>query len=139
MTAFKRIMVGVDGSDNSIRAAQNAAVLASVFDSDIVLLFGINPWESAYYTGLPTMEGAERAKRNYRPPRTKELCEEAGSEPMLKVAQGKLVEAILDLSVIGYDLVVLRAQGINAMARFLMGGVSTQVVQLSKVPVMAVP
>ena len=139
MTAFKKILVGVDGSDNSVRAAQRAAELASVFHSDIVLLFVIHPRESAYYTGLPTAEGAERAKGEDRLLRAKEVCEESGSKPELKVLPGNPAEVILDQSEEGYDLVVLGTRGISAMARFLMGSVTTRVVQLSKIPVMVVP
>jgi nucleotide-binding universal stress UspA family protein len=139
MTAFKRILVGVDGSDNSIRAAQKAAEMASVFHSDIVLLYVIQPGESAYYTGMLTTERAELAKGKEKLNRARLTCEEAGLKPELKVMLGNPAEVILDLSDEGYDLIVVGTRGIGALARFLMGSVSTRVVQLSKAPVMVVP
>ncbi len=139
MTAFKRILVGVDGSDNSLRATKKAAEMASVFHSDIVLLHVIHPGESAYYTGMPTTEGAEHAKGEEKLYRARLTCEEAGLKPELKVMLGNPSEVILDLSDEGYDLIVVGTRGTGTLARFLMGSVSTRVVQLSKAPVMVVP
>jgi nucleotide-binding universal stress UspA family protein len=139
MTAFKRILVGVDGSDNSLRAVGIAAEIASLFRSEIMLLHVLQPSESAYYTGMPTTEEAERAKGEERLYRAKAVCEEAGLVPELKVMLGNPAEAILDLAEDGYDLVVVGTRGMSALARFLMGSVSTRVVQFSNVPVMVVP
>ena len=139
MTTIKRILVGVDGSDNSIRAAQKAAELASIFEAEIVLLHVIQPTESAYFTGMPTSESAERAKGEERLYRAKEVCEEEGLKPELKVSLGNPAEIILDLSDESFDLVVVGNRGISALGRFLMGSVSTRVVQYSKIPVMVVP
>ena len=139
MTTFKRILVGVDGSDNSLRAAQKAAELASVFKAEVVLLHVIQPAESAYFNGMPTSEGAERAKGEERLYRAKEVCEEEGLHPELKVRLGNPAEIILDLSDEGFDLVVVGNRGISALVRFLMGSVSSRVVSYSKIPVMVVP
>jgi len=139
MTTFKKILVGVDGSDNSLRAAQKAAELASIFGAEIVLLHVIQPAESAYYNGMPTSEGAERAKGEERLFRAKEVCEEEGLKPELRVRLGNPAEIILDLSEEGFNLVVIGNRGISALVRFLMGSVSTRVVQYSKIPVMVVP
>ena len=43
MTAFKRILVGVDGSHNSLRTARIAAEMASIYHSEIVLFHGLPP------------------------------------------------------------------------------------------------
>jgi nucleotide-binding universal stress UspA family protein len=139
MTAFKKILVGVDGSDNSLRAAHRAAELASLFQSDIVLLNVIQPTESAYYNGMPTTESAERAKGEEKLYQAKKVCENAGLKPDLKVRLGNPAEEILNLAEDGFDLLVVGTRGQTALARFLMGSVSTRVVQLSKVPVMVVP
>jgi nucleotide-binding universal stress UspA family protein len=139
MSTFNRILVGVDGSDNSLRAVRKAAEMASVFHSDIVLLYVIQPEDSAYYTGMPTTEGAERAKGEEKLYQAKKMCEEAGLKPELKVDLGNPAEVILDLSDEGYDLIVVGTRGVSALARFLMGSVSTRVVQYSKAPVMVVP
>jgi nucleotide-binding universal stress UspA family protein len=139
MTAFKRILVGVDGSDNSLRAAQIAAETAALFRSDIALLCVLQPAESAYYTGMPTTEESEKAKGEEKLYRARTVCEEAGLKPDLKVMLGNPAVAILDLAEDGYDLVVVGTRGISGLSRFLMGSVSTRVVQFAKVPVMVVP
>lgn len=139
MTAFKRILVGVDGSDNSLRAARIAAETAALFRSEITLLYVLQPTESAYYTGMPTTDEAEKAKGEEKLYRAKAVCEEAGLKPALKVMLGNPAEAILDLAQDGYDLVVVGTRGISGLSRFLMGSVSTRVVQFAKVPVMVVP
>lgn len=139
MTAFKRILVGVDGSDNSLRAAQKAAEIASFFHAAIVLLHVIQPTESGYYTGMPTSEAAEQAKGEDKLYRAQKACEEAGLVPELKVMLGNPAEVLVNHSALGYDLVVVGTRGIGALARFIMGSVSIRVVQLSKAPVMVVP
>jgi nucleotide-binding universal stress UspA family protein len=139
MTAFKRILVGVDGSDNSLRAAQTAAETAALFRSDITLLCVLQPAESAYFTGMPTTEESEKAKGEEKLYRARTVCEEAGLKPTLKVMLGNPAAAILDLAEDGYDLVVVGTRGISGLSRFLMGSVSTRVVQFAKVPVMVVP
>jgi nucleotide-binding universal stress UspA family protein len=139
MTAFKRILVGVDGSDNSLRAVQKAAEIASLHRAEITLLHVIQPAESGYYTGMPTTDLAERAKGEDKLYRAKIACEEAGLLPELKVMLGNPAESILDLSEKGYDLIVVGTRGIGALARFIMGSVSMRVVQFSKTPVLVVP
>ena len=139
MTAFKRILVGVDGSDNSLRAAQKAAEMASFFGSEIVLLNVLRPTESAYYTGMPTTDSAEKAKGEKKLYRAELACEEKGLIPQLKVMIGEPAEVLLEQSGRGYDLVVVGTRGIGALASFLLGSVSIRVVQLSKAPVMVVP
>ena len=139
MTAFKRILVGVDGSDNSLRAAQKAAMMASFFKAKIVLLNVLLPTESAYYTGMPTTDSAEQAKGEEKLYRAQKACEEAGVIPELKVMMGEPAQVLLDLSGQGYDLVVVGTRGMGALASFLLGSVSIRVVQLSKAPVMVVP
>jgi nucleotide-binding universal stress UspA family protein len=139
MTAFNRILVGVDGSENSLRAARIAAEMAALFRSEIVLLNVLQPTESAYFTGMPTTEDAEKAKGEEKLYRAKAVCEEAGLEPALKVMLGNPAMAILHLAEDGYDLVIVGTRGSGGLARFLMGSVSTRVVQFAKVPVMVVP
>jgi nucleotide-binding universal stress UspA family protein len=139
MTAFKRILVGVDDSDNSLRAAHKAADIAVFFHAEIMLLYVIQPTESAYYTGMPTTEDAERAKGEEKLYRAKIVCEEAGLVPELKVMLGNPAEVLLEYSKRGFDLVIVGTRGISALANFIMGSVSLRVVQLSKAPVMVVP
>jgi nucleotide-binding universal stress UspA family protein len=139
MTAFKRILVGVDGSENSLRAARMATEIGLPFRSEVVLLYVLQPTESAYYTGMPTTEEAERAKGEEKLYRANVICEEAGLKTTMKVMLGNPAEVILDLSEEGFDLVVVGTRGMSAVARFLMGSVSGRVVQLSKVPVVVVP
>lgn len=113
--------------------------MASFFRSDIMLLYVMQPAESAYFTGMPTTEDAERSKGEEKLYRAREVCEDAGLEPEMKVMLGNPAEVILDLSEDGYDLIVVGTRGTSALARFLMGSVSTRVVQFSKPPVMVVP
>ncbi len=139
MTVLNRILVGVDGSENSLRAARMAADIAAPFHSEITLLHVLQPTESAYYTGMPTTEEAEQAKGEMKLYQARMVCEEAGLRTLQKVMLGNPAEAILDLSEKDYDLVIVGSRGISGLARFLMGSVSSRVVQFSKVPVMVVP
>ena len=137
---IKRILVGIDGSSNSNRAAAFAAGVASKFGASVTLLFVVAPSDHDMLAGKSTsMEEGKRGFGEQRMEKAATIFDEAGVKFDKDVEFGHAAEKILVVSERGYDLVVLGTRGQSAVRGFLMGSVSSQVSQHSKVPVLVVP
>ena len=64
---------------------------------------------------------------------------DAGIEFKKEVEFGHAAEKILMVSEHGHDLIIIGTRGLSAIRGFIMGSVSNQVAQHSKVPVVVVP
>ena len=67
------------------------------------------------------------------------ILNEAGVKFDKDIEFGHAAEKILKVSESGYDLIVIGTRGLSAVRGFVMGSVSSQVSQHSKVPVVVVP
>lgn len=137
---IKRILVGIDGSSNSNRAAAFAAEVASKFGASVTLLFVVTPSDHDMLAGKSTsMEESKRGFGEQRMEKAAIIFDEADVKFDKDVEFGHAAEKILVVSERGYDLVVLGTRGQSAVRGFLMGSVSSQISQHSKVPVVVVP
>ncbi|HEY3418923.1 MAG TPA: universal stress protein [Methanomassiliicoccales archaeon] len=136
---IKRILVGIDGSSNSNRAASLAAQVAKKFDAKVTLLFVVSPSDHDMLAGKSTYIDEEKGFGEQRMEKAKMAFAEAGITFDTDIEFGNAAEKILTVSERGYDLVVVGTRGLSAIRGFLMGSVSSQVSQHSKVPVMVVP
>ncbi|MCE5260917.1 MAG: universal stress protein [Euryarchaeota archaeon] len=138
MTSFKRILVGVDGSENALRAASFAAALAKGFGSEITLAHVIAPSDHDLLVGKATYAdkdfkvGGERLKGAER------LLEQEGVPFRSTVEFGHPAEQLLRLAE-GHDLIVVGTRGLSPFKGILIGSTSTRLAQGSKVPVTIVP
>lgn len=142
--SVKRILVGIDGSEPSLRAARKAAEFAHFFDASVTLLHVIAPANSSYYVGKPTDKVMEeqKAKEQLRP--AINIMKDARVMFDTRTAVGHPAEVILNLAEgydeeSEYDLIVLGTKGTSGISRFLIGSVAERVTQYSKIPVLAVP
>ena len=131
MSEIKRILVGIDGSSNSNRAASFAADIAKKFDADVTVLFVVAPSDHDMLAGKSTT--MDEGKKSFGEQRIEK------AETVFKAAGVKFDTDIQLVSERGYDLVVVGSRGLSAVRGFLMGSVSGQVSQHSKVPVVVVP
>jgi nucleotide-binding universal stress UspA family protein len=137
---IKRILVGIDGSSNSDRAASFAAGIASKFGASVTLLFVVAPSDHDMLAGKSTsMEEGKRGFGEQRLKKAESALAVAGVSFDTDIEFGHAAEKILVVSERGYDLIVLGTRGQSAVRGFLMGSVSSQVSQHSKVPVVVVP
>jgi len=140
MSEIKRILVGIDGSSNSTKAASFAAAVAKRFDAKVTLLFVVTPSDHDMLAGKSTKMNEE--KKGFGEQRLKmadSIFTEIGVNFDTDIEFGHAAEKILMVSERGYDLVVVGNRGLSAVRGFLMGSVSSQVSQHSKVPVVVVP
>jgi nucleotide-binding universal stress UspA family protein len=137
---IKRILIGIDGSSNSNRAAAFAAQIAKKFEARITILFVVAPSDHDMLAGKSTsMDEGKRGFGQQRMDRAETMFKEAGVEFDTDIEFGNAAEKILMASEHDYDLVVVGSRGLSAVRGFLMGSVSSQVSQHSKVPVLVVP
>lgn len=130
MLTFKRILVAVDGSENSMEACSAAGRLAKVLRTRIDVVHVVPRGKDSY----------SRAEASRMLGRACTLASDGVR------AKGKIVEAdgsVVDV-LVNYassrksDLVIVGAKGSGAFRRLLLGSVSGGVVTHAKVPVLVV-
>jgi nucleotide-binding universal stress UspA family protein len=153
---YKKILLAIDGSENSKRAAEHAINLADISKGDITVLFVIEP----NYPRLPVLpistlptpdenyyeelreegnkiikEFEEELEKN----QCKGKCQNINFHTMIR--EGKAYIEILEtLKEENFDLVVLGASGRHStLDRLVLGSVTERVIREARVPVMVIP
>jgi nucleotide-binding universal stress UspA family protein len=137
-----RIVVGVDGSEDSIRALRWAARLAPVFDSDIeAVVAWFDPRQSGWSPGWGYLTAGmdpqgdaekilaaalEEAFSDSRPSRLHSVAE-----------KGSAAKVLLDRSA-GARLLVVGSRGHGGFAGLLLGSVSAKCAEHAKCPVLVI-
>jgi len=138
VTSLKRILVGVDGSENALRAVEFAGTLAKGFGSEVTLVLVITPSDHDLLSGKATyMEkgaklGGERMKAAER------LLGKLEVKYRSDVELGHPAEQLLKLAE-DHDLLVVGTRGLSPFKEALIGSTSHRLVQGGKVPVLVVP
>ncbi|MEU8821963.1 universal stress protein [Actinoplanes sp. NPDC048796] len=142
MSAWKTVVVGVDGSPGSRKALTWAAAEAADHGADLVV---VNVWE---HTLLPPA-GSVSVSERYVPEPTQRtsddlvqvIREELGAEPPIlvrpHVKQGRAAKVLIDESA-GADLLVVGHRGHGGFAGLVLGSVSQHVASYAKCPVTVV-
>jgi len=141
--AYKKVLVGYDGSENAKRALGRAVVLSTEQGAAIRIVVAVStvlpvygPAAPYYPPGYPEQimtEGNKLLEAAVK------VAKDAGRNASGSVEDGHPSEIILRIAESeGVDLIVLGRRGISAVERFLMGGVSSSVVNHSKCDVLLV-
>jgi len=137
---FEKILVPLDGSENSLQALEKAIQIAKRFDGEIVLLhmysitvFKLTPSQINSYVLELRKAGekilAEGKKRAY--------AEDITVETRLK--EGHIVEGIVEIAREGnFDLIVIGATGQSKLKELFLGSVSHGVTLHAPCPVLIV-
>lgn len=140
---FKKILVAVDSSEHSVRAASFALSLARKFNSAVVLLHVI--YLSGMYYAADFYSYTYAITENQL-----ELLGERALQQVLakidvgtvdvstKIATGHPATEILAESAKGYDLIVMGTRGHTPLTGSLVGSVTQQVLGKSACPVLVV-
>jgi nucleotide-binding universal stress UspA family protein len=140
---YRKILVGYDGSGNAKRALDRAIALSASEGAALRIVVAVNTILPVYGTTAPYYppDYAEEVTKEGQ----KSLAEAVAraKEAALKVSgsvmDGHAAEMILSSADKGDDdLIVLGRRGISGVERFLMGSVSSSVVNHSKCDVLIV-
>lgn len=136
---YDHILVGVDGSEESERAARYALELASRVDASVTALHVVDAGALALAKG----SGEETELRRERAAvlaGIEEIADDVGHPVEDELAEGDPATQLTDhASEDDADLVVVGRQGLTGVKRRLLGGVTEQVLHHSEVPVLVVP
>ena len=145
---YKRILVGLDGSGNALRAATAAAELAREHDAELHILTVTRPYKVS-----PELQRFLQAENLLGEPKyvldemTNAIIGEA--EDMAKrigvksvtsaVREGKPARTLVDYATAHHcDLVVVGSRGVGEMEALLLGSVSQKVALLASCSVMII-
>ena len=130
---LKKILLTLDGSENAEKALPWAAQFAARERAQVVLLRVVprNP--------DPALRTREREEaREYLLRMEKEL-NYAGVATKILIRRGSAAQEIVDAALDqGCDLIVIATRGGSSVKRWIMGGVTEQVMRMSRVPVLPV-
>ncbi len=139
---FKRIITGVDGSANSLRALDHSLKLGKMFSSDLVVVYVVHiPVTSYSYDVLGSLSIFSKLEEEGKQTlaKCKEQAAQDGMEIRTLLLTGDPAQGILDTATKEEsDLVVVGSRGTGTLERLLLGSVSERVVRFSKCPVLVV-
>lgn len=146
---YKRILIGVDGSPESMKALRDAVRLARLLNATVDLLFVIPPRIYAQCAeqdvivhqrnGSPQRISMLQMEENELFDAIKALSSDEEYEVAIHTRVGDAVEGLIEFSQShGNDLIVVGSSGKGMAGRLILGSVSTGVVHQSQVPVLVV-
>lgn len=138
---MKRILVGVDGSPESKRAAAVARTLAEALKTELVLAYVVAPFTPpAPEMYIPDPSGREQADRAYGAGVLHELaarCSSGGVAVKTKLEAGPVAETLARVATEAeVELVAVGHRGRGAMKRLLLGSVADRLAQICTRPVL---
>ncbi|RLD07215.1 MAG: universal stress protein [Chloroflexi bacterium] len=137
---FKKILLGVDGSEHSLRAAEKVAALANCMNADLWIVVA-HPTVPAYL-GEPNFQNAIVARLAESKKTMKKALEAVGEisgEVHQEILEGSAAEVVLNVAETRHvDLIVMGSRGQSKLRGLLLGSQSQKVLQHAPCPVMIV-
>lgn len=136
-----KILVPVDGSENSLRAVEYAAKLKESHAANDVTLFTVACYGEpmAMSETFVTFEDYSKAciiSNKGKVDRAKEIFDKKGLAVNTEVIAGDPADVILAyLDKNGFDKVIMGSRGLGSVKGMLLGSVSHKVLNAAKVPV----
>jgi len=142
---FSKILVGLDGSDYSLKALEFALDLAKKYSSQLVLvhvvmrqIYAINPPEAGILAGTAIVRELEAEGKSILA-KGVETVKAHGLPVEARLRQGVPAEELLRAAVDEKaDLIVLGSRGLSQVKAFLLGSVSDKVSHHAKCPTLIV-
>ncbi|WP_040225275.1 universal stress protein [Bhargavaea cecembensis] len=136
---YKKILVAVDGSDHSKRAAEHVASLAASTgaSADMLYILDYDQSRPKEFENVPKEE--LEGKITDRLDHIFEVFRNEGIGPGLKIQYGEPGPTIVKFcNAEDYDLVVVGSRGLNAFQEMVLGSVSHKVAKRVECPVLLV-
>ena len=135
---YKNILIAADGSDNSLRATQQAADIASLLDGvkvEIVSVIAIDVYSDMVYDPIEAHGEAQREIIKD----ASQILTDAGVDHDIVLLHGRPADEIIRYAEeSGTDLLVIGSRGLGALREFALGSVSHKVLTHAKCPVLVV-
>lgn len=146
---YKKILVGVDGSSESMRALRETVGLAKILNASLDVLFVIPPQIYTQFAEREVIVRQDDGKDLHMSLLQKEendladairlLTAEEGFDVTIHTRVGDAVEGLVEFSSSNnIDLIVVGSSGKGMADRLILGSVSTGVVHQSRVPVLVI-
>lgn len=140
---YTKLLLASDGSEDALRAAQAAALLAGKFQASLVVVHVYDAYRHvASFAGLAGVEVDDaliRQAQQAELKRTLCLLDKAGLAYATRLEVGNPAQEILRVAGAEQpDLIVMGRRGLNAVKSFLMGSVSDRVLHHAQCPVLVV-
>jgi len=143
----KKILIAVDGSETSMRAADIAVCIGKQSGAHVTAVYVVDVHRLAQLPGYAAMPGIKDNLMELMFKEGSEALEEIGDKARdagvayeRAVAEGDPGEELLKLcSDQGFDLIVLGSIGKSGLTKFLLGSVAERVVRHAHIPVLVVP
>ncbi len=137
---FKNILLAVDGSEHSFKAARIAGELTRTLNADLTVVTVFDPVPN--YLGETNLVAFVSNQKMIAENILNEALVEAGELPgklVKEILEGPVAEAVLRVAEVrGNDLIVMGTRGLGRLAGALLGSQSQKVVAHAKCPVMLV-
>ncbi|KZE39916.1 universal stress protein [Bhargavaea cecembensis] len=136
---YKRILLAVDGSDHSLRAAEHAAAIAKAMDGAIEIAYVADYSKSKdsvlHAKGRSDLE----MQRRQRLLPAEELLKKEDIPYEVNILHGDPGPAIVShANAHSFDLVIIGSRGLNPLQEMVLGSVSHKVMKRSDCPVMII-
>ena len=137
---FSRILLASEGSSHAIRAAENAAYLASANKgSNVTVLYSIDGRASKSDVLSEDSKEALLQKRRERLAATENVLKERDVPYEVKILKGDPGPTIVNYANENqFDLVVIGSRGLNGLQEMVLGSVSHKVAKRAICPVLIV-
>lgn len=136
---YKKMLVAVDGSENSMRAAKHAAHIASLSENCSVTIIYVADYSKiqsdVLYESLDQLKEENRKKvipaeqifQNKNIPYTVEILQGVPGQTIVNYANKQQ-----------FDILIIGSRGLNALQKMVLGSVSHKVVKGANCPVLVV-
>ncbi|HUF52938.1 MAG TPA: universal stress protein [Dehalococcoidia bacterium] len=136
---FKKIVIPLDGSDNSEAVIPFAAEIASRTGGELVLVTAVQQvgvWDATM--SMQALDRENQVATEYLETKRAEVAN-LGANVSTKLAQGDAADAVLRTAdEVGADLLAMTTQGRSGIARWLFGSVASRLVGHAKIPVLVI-
>lgn len=137
---FKKILLAADGSENSIRAAENAIKISTCSTNSIIeIVYVVDP-ETVKSEILSNWSSVKLGDiRRKQVSEIERMVNESGVSYEIKILQGEPGPVIVDYAnKNNFDIVIIGSRGLSGLQEFVLGSVSHKVAQRAKCPVLIV-
>lgn len=136
---YKKLLVAVDGSENSLRAAKHAAHIASFSENCSVTIVYVSDYSKiqseVLYESLDQLKEENRKKVIA----AEEIFQNKNIPYTVEILQGMPGQTIVNYAnKHEFDMLVIGSRGLNALQKMVLGSVSHKVVKGANCPVLVV-